>query len=70
MAGSARAVLAPRPNSFKFNDKVLLLDIPAKLGEKNSPNKLKTGLDLRNEHILILEYHKGGNKMSSLLRSI
>ena len=37
---SARAILSPKVNSLQFDDRVLLLDVPAKIGRSHKDDQV------------------------------
>ena len=37
---SARAILSPKVNSLQFEDRVLLLDVPAKIGRSHKDDQV------------------------------
>ena len=39
---SARAILSPKVNSLQFEDRVLLLDVPAKIGRSHKDDQVKS----------------------------
>ena len=43
MRMAAKAILVAKPNSFNFEDRVLLLDIPAKVGRAHKDDKSDSG---------------------------
>lgn len=61
---SAKAILVPKINSFQFDDKILTLDVPAKIGRSHKDDRAESGNGffdskvLSKQHALIL-YEEG-----------
>ena len=42
---SARAILSPKVNSLQFDDRVLLLDVPAKIGRSHKDDQVRNSVE-------------------------
>ena len=47
---AAKAILSAKPNSFLFEDRVIVLEVPAKIGRSHKDDQVRNG-ELNNGHV-------------------